>query len=195
MTSYSFNTNVPFATDDPSDDQPDMKINNQSTNDILAVNHVTFNTANGGMHTRVDYVNTLTPGSVVDIDPISTAYTIPGVADPTHPQNVFTNSQGTFPLSALRAFGIFSLTTTPTIIYSYNVASIAFVATRTFNITLTANATSGNNVVCLVSMNTLRTAPSSVSSDYTYSFTAGVLTITFTNATFPSQLHVAFLQI
>lgn len=50
---FSYNTGVPATNNDPSVDQPDMLINTQSINDIIGVDHVTFNSANGGTHNQV----------------------------------------------------------------------------------------------------------------------------------------------
>lgn len=56
--SFTFNDAIPAAPNNPSADQPDMLQNNISTNAILDVDHITFNTANGGKH---KYVRIPTP--------------------------------------------------------------------------------------------------------------------------------------
>lgn len=48
--SFTYNNLVPATNNDPSSDQPDMLINTQSINSIIAVDHVGFNAANGGYH-------------------------------------------------------------------------------------------------------------------------------------------------
>lgn len=183
---FTFNTGIPASNDNPSVDQPDMLSNTVATNAILAVDHITFNTANGGTHKQVTYSSLNTPG--VQVDPGSTAYTAAGVVDPTHPQNYWKNSQGTFPLSAIRAFGNFTTVTSgsPTLTASFNVASVTG-NSGNYVITLTANSTSGNNVVFLATM-----SPSSGAINY--SFTTGVFTlVTASQAGF--KLNFLVLQI
>lgn len=53
MTQYDFYPAIPATNNSPSVDQPNMQTNNQSTNDIFAEDHVTFNLPNGGTHTKV----------------------------------------------------------------------------------------------------------------------------------------------
>lgn len=53
MTTFAYNTAVPNAPNDPADDQPEMLINTVSTDAIIGVDHVTFNTPNGGYHTVI----------------------------------------------------------------------------------------------------------------------------------------------
>lgn len=50
MTTYSFDDSIPDAANNPSQDQPLMKINNQSTAALIDVDHYGFNVANGGYH-------------------------------------------------------------------------------------------------------------------------------------------------
>jgi len=57
MSFFQYIQDVPDAPNNPSDDQPDMKINTNSTYGILAVDHVGFNensaTRKGGYHTVI----------------------------------------------------------------------------------------------------------------------------------------------
>ena len=55
MPLYTFDASVPAANDNPSSDQPDMLVNNQSTTGILGEDHVTFNLNNGGQHKAVTW--------------------------------------------------------------------------------------------------------------------------------------------
>lgn len=55
MTLFQFDTTVPATNDNPSADQPDMLVNNQSTNGILGVDHITFNLNNGGQHKAITF--------------------------------------------------------------------------------------------------------------------------------------------
>jgi hypothetical protein len=53
MTNFSYNQDIPDAPNNPSDDQPLMKTNTNSTFGIIAVDHVGFEQANGGYHTVI----------------------------------------------------------------------------------------------------------------------------------------------
>lgn len=59
---FTYNNGVPDGPDNPSDDQPDMKINTQSIESIIAVDHISFNTNGGGIHKQVTLLNQNAPG-------------------------------------------------------------------------------------------------------------------------------------
>ncbi len=175
---FTFNTGIPAANNNPSVDQPDMLNNNISTSGILAVDHITFNAINGGTHKQVTYIDKFPP--VAQADPVSVAYTNVGVADPTHPQNFWRNSQGIFPLSSIRAFGSFATTangdpgTPPVFLNQINIDTAnATHILGVYTIPLVTNAVNTNNVVVLL---TQQSAFPNVS--YSYTFSGGVLTIT-----------------
>ena len=58
MSNFPFNPNIPASADNPSNDQPLMLTNNTSTNGLIAVDHVGFNSTNnlGGCHNFVHLV-------------------------------------------------------------------------------------------------------------------------------------------
>lgn len=169
MTNFNYDTGVPFATNNPSVDQPNMLINTQSINGILAVDHVTFNENNGGTHEQVTFIGE-NPPTATPSDPTSIGYTNVGIAAPTHPQLYWQNSQGIFPLSAIRAFGSFTPAgTTPSLSNSFNILSSSFVSGTTYTFTLNANTVNGNNIVVLLT--------SSVDGPLNYSFSNPTLTI------------------
>lgn len=58
---FTFNTSIPAASNDPSDDQPIMLSNNVATSGIIAVDHVGFNTSGGGQHLQVTFNSNNTP--------------------------------------------------------------------------------------------------------------------------------------
>jgi hypothetical protein len=60
MTVIPYNNGVPTALNDPSLDQPQMLINTQSIENILAVDHVSFNASSGGQHAQVSFPQTRT---------------------------------------------------------------------------------------------------------------------------------------
>lgn len=60
---FTYNRDIPDAPNNPSNDQPLMKTNTNSTDDLIAVNHYSFNVANGGKHKKVAMPVTAAPGS------------------------------------------------------------------------------------------------------------------------------------
>lgn len=46
-TNFNYIQNIPFATNNPSADQPNMQTNTNSINSIIGVDHITFNQATG----------------------------------------------------------------------------------------------------------------------------------------------------
>lgn len=68
MANYPFNSSIPAAANNPSDDQPDMLINNQSTESLLGEDHISFNENNGGYHTAIHFDQTT---SYVPTPPVS----------------------------------------------------------------------------------------------------------------------------
>lgn len=65
---FSFNNAVPASANNPSVDQPDMLINNQSTASIIAVDHIGFNAARGGQHKAIHFNQ---DASYVPVPPVS----------------------------------------------------------------------------------------------------------------------------
>lgn len=61
MTNFQYTPTIPDGPNNPSVDQPGMKINAQSINDILAIDHVTFNADNGGTHKQVVFSSNNVP--------------------------------------------------------------------------------------------------------------------------------------
>ena len=61
--SFTYTTDIPDGPNNPSNDQPDMKINTNSIDSIIAVDHVGFNTPKGGFHKQVKFTaNQAAPG-------------------------------------------------------------------------------------------------------------------------------------
>ncbi len=67
MALYVFNDGIPASGNNPSEDQPDMLINNVSTNGILNVDHIGFNQNNGGLHRQVNMFNQSSPARLGDL--------------------------------------------------------------------------------------------------------------------------------
>jgi tail fiber protein gp53 len=53
MTTFAYNRDIPFATNDPSADQPNMLINTNNIDSLIAVDHVSFKLPDGGFHTVI----------------------------------------------------------------------------------------------------------------------------------------------
>jgi hypothetical protein len=140
--SFTFNTSIPAAANNPSVDQPDMLTNNQSTDSILAVDHISFNTANGGNHLQVhmpffrspSVVNgTATEGSVV--------WGAAGTANAARAQCFFKNDSNiNNQLNAVKAWGYSSGSVASpgnSIINSQQINRVSVVRTSTGNYTVT----------------------------------------------------------
>lgn len=50
MTNVPYNRNIPFATNNPSEDQPRMQENTNSLEDLIQIDHVGFGETQGGYH-------------------------------------------------------------------------------------------------------------------------------------------------
>lgn len=55
MTNFNFNTGIPAANNNPSVDQNPMLENFTAINQIIAVDHISFNANNGGQHTAIHF--------------------------------------------------------------------------------------------------------------------------------------------
>lgn len=144
--SFTYLRDIPDGPNNPSNDQPNMKINTNSTDDILAVDHVSFNTANGGTHKQSTYVNKFPPGA--QVDPVSILYTNSGSASP-FAEVFYRNQNGILLLSCVKAFG--NVSSAGAIQNAFNMTSALF-ATGKYDITLTANAVSSANVTILLTV-------------------------------------------
>ena len=55
--SFTYTRDIPFATHTPASDQPNMQVNTNSTDDLIQVDHISFNDANAGKHNHVTFHN------------------------------------------------------------------------------------------------------------------------------------------
>lgn len=62
MPNINYTNNIPFASNNPSTDQPDMLINTNSIDTLINVDHVSFNLNNGGTHRQVTVNAQSSPG-------------------------------------------------------------------------------------------------------------------------------------
>lgn len=138
MSSYTFNTGIPAANNNPSNDQPQMLQNNVSTNGILGVDHITFNASNGGTHKQMSMAQFSTPVLPSGAE-AAVLYPDAGKIDTAHSQLYFKNFDGTYPLSIVKAYGVFTASTTPSFSAQINCASIAY-SSGVWTVTFTSNA-------------------------------------------------------
>lgn len=61
MPNFTYTRDIPDGPHNPSVDQPDMKTNNNSIDDIIEIDHYSFNDNLGGYHKQVDLVNKASP--------------------------------------------------------------------------------------------------------------------------------------
>lgn len=147
--SFTFTSTIPASGNNPSNDQPLMLVNNASTASIISVDHVGFNTANGGTHKQVSFSSENTPGA--QTDPASVLYTAPGTAS-SIAAPYYVNQNATFPMLAIKAFGIFN-GTSAAITQSFNVNTIVRNSATSYTVTLNANVVTGTGYGVLITSN------------------------------------------
>ena len=57
MSTWTYSGGIPLSTNNPSADQPNMKVNTDSIASILSVDMVGFNVSGGGYHNKITYVD------------------------------------------------------------------------------------------------------------------------------------------
>ena len=67
MPNFDYNLNIPDAPNNPSNDQPKMKVNTNSINSLIGVDHFAFKTNNDGYHQQSSYVAGGDPGALASI--------------------------------------------------------------------------------------------------------------------------------
>lgn len=201
--SFPYNTDIPAANNDPSDDQPLMRQNTNSINSLIAVDHVTFGNATGGQHNKVTFPNVNAQGA--QVDPASVMYTEAG-AESLYSQVKYRNQGSAFPLNIVKAYGVYRFTNgspgTIAAIGSQNfnitgvpTASNTATASRTMNFTIDIASAgipaANNNVGVLVCVqNSLPTRQFT----YTYNFSTPTLNIHIqSSGTLPATIDFTFI--
>ncbi len=78
MPFLDYNRDIPDGPNNPSDDQPLMKINNNSIDTLIAVDHAGFKNNDGGYHTVIHQVRqSVDPAAVAGYNEIYTKYYTP----------------------------------------------------------------------------------------------------------------------
>lgn len=103
----NFNKDVPASNNNPSDDQPEMLLNNIGIEAIWRVDHVGFNDADSGKHVKITFNDQSSPGAPTD--PVSLLYTTTGVASTVSDMR-FRNQNAIFPVNLIRAYCSFNPT-------------------------------------------------------------------------------------
>ncbi len=103
MTLFTYTRDVPFPSHNPSNDQPDMENNTNHTDDIIAVDHNSFNVLNGGFHTIIHQ----DPHGRV-WDPVTQAFTppVPVVAGINQVITATWTPDTPFPIAATQLFNL-----------------------------------------------------------------------------------------
>lgn len=172
MPSFTFYENIPQATDVISQSQPQLLQNFGSIDNILNVDHYTFESpgSNDGFHRQMTIPNITAQGPQVGLS--SVVSSVAGVADPAAAQLVLTNSNLSLPISCIAAFANFAgnVNGSPPIFNKFNVASIVTTAGNwTSVITLNANAVTGTGyaVIASCSQADVGSSPDQVVVNYT----------------------------
>lgn len=180
MTDVPYYNNIPDGPNNPSQDQPLMKINTNAVDTLISVDHYGFNTNTGfgGEHQQVNLPQKNTPGAITD--PASVVFTGNGTAS-THAELLFKNQDATFLLSCVKAFGTFTQVTTlgpvaVTLDNGYNVVSISKTSSN-YTVTLTPNAVKGTKPVIFVSIPATGSTSPTNTSNIAWSYSANTLSI------------------
>jgi len=144
----AYNRDIPDAPNNPSTDQPKMKQNTNAIDDLISVDHLTFQATNFGKHKQTSFEG-FSAGTVPGGVPASVAYPAAGVATTARAQYYFKNSTNRFPLSTVRAWGMVTSAGALVVGQSFNVDNVALVG-NTFTITLVANCTGSANYGVMV---------------------------------------------
>lgn len=144
----SYNLNIPDGPNNPSNDQPKMKVNTNAVDSWTAIDHVKFDTSPAGTHKQVTFSSKNAAGA--QIDPQSVLYTGNGTASSVA-QPFFRNQNGIFQVSPIKAWAYCDSTGAIKGGQSLNIASVVSAGTGRYNVTLTANSVSGTNFGILVS--------------------------------------------
>lgn len=147
---FSYNRDIPDAPNNPSRDQPKMKTNTNSIDDLIDVDHVSFETALGGFHKQVSFNNTNVVG-VLPTNPISILYTQSGTASSVA-DLYYANQNRFFQALPIRAWGFVDGTGTIISSQQLNVSGIIRPVTGQFDVTLQSNAVTGTDFAILASI-------------------------------------------
>lgn len=131
----TFQASIPLASDLISVSQNDIKNNFTSLNTAWNVDHVGFNASGAGDHKQITLLAPISDPNKVA--PITSVYSkTVGSRTELFYQNSNTASSVT-PLSCMRAFGVFVPQVGPTLVDSFNIASVVRNSTGNYTISFT----------------------------------------------------------
>jgi len=193
MPLISYTRDIPDAPSDPSVDQPIMKINTNSTDDIINVDHYSFNQNEGGDHKQVTFANKNVPAA--QTDPVSVLYTDSGTASSVA-DLFYRNQNAIYRPDIIKAAGVFTTQGTNGVLalptQQNNVVSITSSLSGTlYTIALTANALNGTDVIVLLSQSGSLLTPPTLK----WTFAANTLSITASPFLSPVKISFAILQV
>lgn len=178
----SYNRDIPDGPNNPSNDQPKMKTNTNSIDDWTAIDHVRFSNSPAGNHLQMHLpfyatptvVNgTATQGSVMYGGTITGAVGKKS-ADADHAIALFKQPNATFIMSAIRAFGSFTLTAgVTTFNNSSNCVSVTIAGSFVVTVTLDPNCVTSTSYIVIPFY------PTTNSGGYTVTKLANVITFQF----------------
>jgi len=163
MSSITYNLDIPDAPNNPSVDQPKMKVNTNATSSIMAVDHYTFAESNAGTHRQVNFPNANAAGTQTGAQ--LTIYTAPGTASSASSQVFWKNSNGggaavPYLLGAIKAWGTYSAASS-NVTYTYgagqipqssNIVSVAIDSNWLATITMSANTVVAANYAVIATV-------------------------------------------
>lgn len=189
MPFFAYNRDIPDAPNNPSDDQPNMKTNTNSTDDIIDVDHYSFETTGpvlniDGFHKQCTFAEKNVPGA--QTDPTSVLYTNSGTAS-TVAEAFYRNQNAILPVSAVKAFGVLTVSAAPIAGLDNGFNATASGSGVTYIVVLATGVVTGNNVVVIFSAS----APSLLGTAYTFTNPNLVFT---TNSVVGTKLSFVVLQ-
>lgn len=184
----SYNLNIPDGPNNPSNDQPKMKVNTNAIDAWTAIDHVKFDTSPAGTHKQVTFSSKNAAGA--QVDPQSVLYTGNGTAFSSIAQMYFRNQSGIVPVNMIRAFG--SFLTNPgntTQINGYNFTFLVNGLGTVATVTLTSGITTGTNFIVVPFLDSI------IASSFSYTIAANTINFSMSAASAGSLLSFIVLQI
>lgn len=160
MTTFTYTDDIPNSPNNPSNDQPIMKVNTNSVSGLIAVDHVGFNASGGGQHEQVTFNSNNVP-SVPTSPPVlftnNDAFGTPqlffysGNSSKTSDQYKLGTNGSTYAMGGIIIkWGVITVTAgINTITYSALSPAISSFPNATFSVVLSqyAGAVTANNVI------------------------------------------------
>jgi hypothetical protein len=106
MATFTYTQPLPVLTNNPATDAVNMAVNSTSINNIIETDHIGFNAANGGQHTKVTLNDIIAAPALVNAE--LALYTIADSVTAANSFLVAKNTSASFPLSLIRAYGVFT---------------------------------------------------------------------------------------